>query len=58
MPTWDDMGRASAIEANKRLERQSDIYKSGEPIREMHETLKDIKLLLNEILEVLKQDSK
>lgn len=58
MPTWDDLGRASAIEENKRLDRQRDIYRAGEPTRQMHETLKDIKLLLNEILEVLKQNSK
>ena len=58
MPTWDDLGRASAIEENKRLDRQRDIYRAGEPTRQMHETLKDIKILLNEILEVLKQNSK
>ena len=58
MPTWDDLGRASAIEENKRLDRQRDIYRAGEPTRQMHETLKDIKLLLNEILEILKQNSK
>lgn len=49
-----EMNRA-AIDANRRLERGRDIYQAGEPTRQMHETLKDIKLLLNEILETLRK---
>lgn len=56
MPTWDDLGRTNAIEANKRLDREREIYRAGEPTREIHQTVKDIKILLTEILEILRSD--
>lgn len=49
-----EMNRA-AIDANRRLERGRDIYQAGEPTRQMHETLKDVKFLLQQILEILQE---
>lgn len=46
----------AAIEANRRLERGRDIYQAGQPTRDMHDTLKDIKSLLREILEILRNN--
>jgi len=46
----------AAIDANRRLERQRDIYSAGEPTRSMHDTLKEIKVILSEILELMKQN--
>jgi hypothetical protein len=48
----------AAREANKRLDAQRDIWRAGEPTRDMHETLKDIKLLLRDILEILQNNKK
>lgn len=49
-----EMNKA-AIDANRRLERGRDIYQAGEPTRQMHETLKDVKFLLQQILEILQE---
>ena len=49
-----EMNRA-AIDANRRLAQQRDIYQAGEPTRQMHETLKDVKVLLQQILEILQE---
>ena len=48
---------ASAIKANARLEAQSNAYLAGQPARESHETLKEIKVLLAEVLEMLKKNN-
>jgi len=47
---------ASAIKENARLEEQRNAYLAGQPARESQETLKQIKFLLAEILEVLKKN--
>jgi len=48
---------ASAIKANARLEAQGNSYLAGQPARESHETLKEIKVLLAEVLEILKKNN-
>jgi hypothetical protein len=48
---------ASAIKANARLEAQGNAYLAGQPARESHETLKEIKVLLAEVLEILKKNN-
>ena len=48
---------ASAIKENARLEAQRNAYLAGQPTRESHETLKEIKFLLAEILETLKKNN-
>jgi len=48
----------AAKDANRRLQQQNDIWRAGEPTRQMHDTLKEIKLLLGEILEVLQNRNK
>jgi hypothetical protein len=47
----------SAIKENARLEAQRNAYLAGQPARESHETLKEIKFLLAEILETLKKNN-
>jgi hypothetical protein len=48
---------ASAIKENARLEAQRNAHLAGQPARESHETLKEIKVLLAEVLEMLKKNS-
>jgi hypothetical protein len=48
---------ASAIKENARLESQRNAYLAGQPARESHETLKEIKVLLVEVLEILKKNN-
>ena len=48
---------ASAIKENARLEAQRNAYLAGQPARESHETLKEIKVLLAEVLEILKKNN-
>ena len=48
---------ASAIKENARLEAQRNAYLAGQPARESHETLKEIKVLLAEVLEMLKKNN-
>jgi hypothetical protein len=59
MTNWDELQRDAAKEANKKLEAQRmAVYQSQlitDPVREMHETLRDIRSLLNEILEEIKK---
>lgn len=47
----------AAIEANKRLAMERNIWQAGQPSRDMHDTLKEIKFLLAEILETLKKNN-
>jgi xylose isomerase len=51
-----EMNKA-AIEANKRLAAERYVFQAGQPARESHETLRDIKSLLAEILEILRKDN-
>jgi hypothetical protein len=51
-------GHDSAVEANRRLEASRNAWQAGEPTREMHQTVKEIKVLLTEILEILRADKK
>jgi hypothetical protein len=51
-----EMNKA-AIEANKRLAAERNIYQAGQPARESHETLKEIKFLLSDILEILRKNN-
>ena len=48
---------ASAIKANARLEAQRNAYLAGQPARESNETLKEIKVLLAEVLEILNKNN-
>ena len=47
----------SAIKENARMESQRNAYLAGGPARESHETLKEIKVLLAEVLEILKKNN-
>jgi hypothetical protein len=51
-------GHDSAVEANRRLEASRNAWQAGEPTREMHQTVKEIKVLLTEILEILRADKR
>lgn len=46
----------AAIEANKRLTMERNIWRAGQPTRDMHDTLKEIESLLREILETLRNN--
>lgn len=48
---------ASAIKENTRLEAQRNAYLARQPARESNETLKEIKVLLAEVLEMLKKNN-
>jgi hypothetical protein len=47
----------AAIEANKRLTMERDIWRAGQPTRDMHDTLKEIQELLAEVLEILRKNN-
>lgn len=56
MTTYKDMGAKAAAAANDRIRQESIAYHSTTaPLIQVNDSLKDIKLILNEILELLKK---
>ena len=56
MTTYRDMGIQAAAQANERIRQESLAYQSTTaPLIQVNDTLKDIKLILTEILELLKK---
>jgi len=59
--SWREIGMENAKRENERLERQGLAHYSANlisnPIVEMHDTLKEIKLLLHEILQTLQNNT-
>lgn len=51
-----EMNKA-AIEANKRLAMERNIWQAGQPSRDMHDTLRGIQELLAEVLEILRKNN-
>jgi hypothetical protein len=54
MPTWDEIGAKNAREANERMRQDANARASIAPINEVNHTLKEIKALLIEIRNVIK----
>jgi hypothetical protein len=54
MPTWNEIGAQNAREANERMRQAANARASVGPINEVNETLKEIKALLIEIRNVIK----
>lgn len=54
MPTWNDIGAQNAREANERMRQAANARASVAPINEVNETLKEIKALLIEIRNAIK----
>lgn len=55
MTTWRDIGYENARRANEELRNQSTINQMTNPMRDVNETLKDIKVILREILEEIQK---
>jgi len=59
MSTWEELSRLRAQRENERLEAQKLAHYQAErisdPLREMGETMRDIKSLLHELLEEIKR---
>jgi hypothetical protein len=54
MPTWDEIGAKNAREANERMRQDANARASVVPINGVNETLKEIKALLIEIRNAIK----
>lgn len=58
--SWTSLGEQSARQENERIEQRRNAYYSAEivsnPIRQMHETLKEIQVLLTEVLEAIRKN--
>jgi hypothetical protein len=54
MPTWDEIGAKNAREANERMRQDANARASIAPINEVNHTLKEIKALLIEIRNTIK----
>ena len=54
MPTWQEEGARAAREMNERMRQESNARASVGPINEVNQTLKEIKALLIEIREAIK----
>jgi hypothetical protein len=54
MPTWDEIGAKNAREANERMRQDANARASVTPINNVNETLKEIKALLIEIRNAIK----
>lgn len=56
---WRDIGTESARAENERIEKRRNAHYAAkivsDPIREMHETLRDIQSLLAELMEEIKK---
>lgn len=56
MTTYAQMGAKAAAEANERIRQERLAYQSTTaPLEKINDSLKDIKLILTEILELLKK---
>lgn len=60
--SWHEIGAESAKRENERLERQKLAYYSAQlvnnPIVEMHDTLKEIHVLLRDLLDEVRSQNK
>jgi hypothetical protein len=54
MTTWDELGAKNARESNERMRQAANARASVAPINEVNETLKEIKALLIEIRNAIK----
>ena len=54
MPTWDEIGAQNAREANERMRQDANARAAVAPINGVNETLKEIKALLIEIRNSIK----
>lgn len=54
MPTWDEIGAKNAREANERMRQDANARAAVAPINGVNETLKEIKALLIEIRNSIK----
>ena len=58
--SWTSLGEQSARQENERIEQRRNAHYSAEivsnPIRQMHETLKEIQVLLTEVLEAIRKN--
>jgi len=56
MTTYKDMGAKAAAAANDRIRQESIAYHSTTaPLNQVNDNLKEIKIILNEILDLLKK---
>ena len=57
MATWDELGAKNAREANERMRQAANARASIIPINEVNVTLKEIKALLIEIRNAIKDNN-